>query len=69
MNEPVLDIDTGPGSDTITDEVLKAILRGAAKLLGCSSTILVQVDEEARLLRLRVGTQATSYPALAEVDA
>lgn len=68
MTEPVLDIDQGTRTDTITDEVLKAILRGAAKLLGCTSASLVQVDEEARLLRLRVGTMATSYPALAEVE-
>ncbi len=66
MSDPVL--ASGAHADTITDEVLQSMLRGAAKLLGCTSTSLVQVDEEARLMRLRVGTMSTSHGALAEVE-
>ena len=69
MTEPVLDLETGPRTGTVADEVLKAILRGAAKLLGCTSATLVQADERARMLRLRVGTFQSSYPALAEAEA
>ena len=68
MTDSVLDPYKESGTATITDEVLQAILRGAAKLLGCASATLVQFDEPARTLRLRVGTMAASYPALAEVE-
>jgi len=50
------------------EEVLEAVLRGAAKLLGCSSASLIFLDQEARVLRVRVGITAVSNPSLAEVE-
>lgn len=50
------------------EEILEAVLRGAAKLLGCSSASLIFLDQEARVLRVRVGITAVSNPSLAEVE-
>lgn len=50
------------------DEVLEAVLRGAAKVLGCSSASLIFLDQEAQVLRVRVGITAVSNPSLAEVE-
>ncbi len=68
MTDRVLDPDAGSRATTITDEVLQAILRGAAKLLGCTSATLLLVNEQERILRIRVGTMAASYAALAEAE-
>ena len=41
---------------THIDEVLESILRGAAKMLGCSSANLIVFSEKDREVRVRVGT-------------
>ncbi|MBI4700757.1 MAG: PAS domain-containing protein [Deltaproteobacteria bacterium] len=50
------------------DDVLDAILRGAAKILGCGSTNLILFNEKTEQVRIRVGAMATSYPMLDEIE-
>jgi PAS domain S-box-containing protein len=50
------------------DEFLGAVLRGAAKLLGCGSTNLILINEKSQEIRIRLGTMAGSYPMLAELE-
>lgn len=57
-----------PGQGTLADEVLDNILRGAVKLLGCTSASLVFLDQDARRLRVRPGFMAASAPDLARVE-
>jgi len=50
------------------EDFLDAILRGAVKILGCNSTSLVLFNEKTQEIRLRVGTMATDYPILAQIE-
>src|SRR5512144_94503 len=50
------------------DDTLGDILRGAAKILGCSSTSLVLINENAHELRVYVGTTAETHPLLDEIE-
>lgn len=50
------------------EELLDAILRGAAKILGCTATNLLLIDEKTRDIRIRVGAMATSYPVLDAIE-
>ncbi|MCC6527663.1 MAG: GAF domain-containing protein [Polyangiaceae bacterium] len=50
------------------DEILTAGLRGAAKLLGCSSATLILINDRTQEVRVRIGTMATSYPVLAAIE-
>jgi PAS domain S-box-containing protein len=50
------------------EQYLSAVLRGAAKLLGCGSTILILINEKSKQISIRLGTMAVSYPLLAEVE-
>ena len=50
------------------DDILGDILRGAAKILGCSSTTLILINENSQELRVRIGTTADSHPLLGEIE-
>jgi PAS domain S-box-containing protein len=50
------------------NDVLGDILRGAAKMLGCSSTSLILINENSQELRVRIGTTADSHPLLGEIE-
>jgi PAS domain S-box-containing protein len=50
------------------EETLGAILRGAAKILGCNSTNLILINEKTRRMGVRIGTMANSYPVLANIE-
>jgi two-component system nitrogen regulation sensor histidine kinase GlnL len=50
------------------DDLLGDILRGAAKILGCSSTTLILINEHSQELRVRIGTTAESHPLLGEIE-
>jgi PAS domain S-box-containing protein len=56
------------GSATSLEQYLSAVLRGAAKILGCGSTILILINEKSKQISVRLGTMAVSYPLLAEVE-
>jgi PAS domain S-box-containing protein len=51
------------------EEFLGSILRGAAKLLGCSSTNLILINERAQEIRVLIGAMAVSYPLLEQIEA
>ena len=53
---------------TSLEEFLGAVLRGAAKILGCSSANLILIDESTDEVRVRLGTMAASYPVLAQLE-
>jgi PAS domain S-box-containing protein len=48
--------------------LLEPILRGAAKILGCSTAVLVVLSERTRTARVRIGVQGETTPLLSEVD-
>ncbi len=50
------------------EEFLRAVLRGAAKILGCSSTNLILFNERSQEIRVQIGAKAASYPILEEVE-
>jgi PAS domain S-box-containing protein len=50
------------------EDVLDAILRGSAKILGCDSTHLILFNEKTNEIRIRVGAKATSYPVLDQLE-
>jgi len=50
------------------EQYLSGVLRGAAKILGCGSTILILINEKSKQISVRLGTMAVSYPLLAEVE-
>jgi len=56
------------GKITGTEEIVESILRGSAKILGCTSASLIMFDEADREVRLRVGTIAESLQPLAMVE-
>ncbi len=50
------------------EQYLSSVLRGAAKILGCGSTILILINEKSKQIAVRLGTMAVSYPLIAEVE-
>jgi PAS domain S-box-containing protein len=50
------------------DTIIEAVLRGAAKILGCTSATLIVFDEVARHVRLRVGAVSESADPLGEAE-
>ncbi len=50
------------------DDFLAAVLRGAAKIIGCNSTNLIVINEKTGDIRVRVVTPAMSYPILAQLE-
>jgi PAS domain S-box-containing protein len=50
------------------DDFLAAVLRGAAKIIGCNSTNLIVINEKTGDIRLRVVTPAMSYPVIAQLE-
>jgi len=53
---------------TSLEEFLKAVLRGAAKILGCSSANLILINEPKGEISIRLGTRASSNPILAQLE-
>lgn len=53
---------------TTLEEFLGSILRGAAKLLGCSSTNLILINERSQEIRVFIGAMAVSYPLMEQVE-
>lgn len=56
------------GRNSNLEEFLGAILRGAAKILGCSSTNLILINERRSEVSILVGTMAVSYPVLEQIE-
>jgi len=51
------------------EEFLGSILRGAAKLLGCSSTNLILINERTQQIHIvQIGAMAVSYPILEDIE-
>lgn len=50
------------------EEFLGAVLRGAAKIVGCASTHLILINEKTQEARIRLGAMAASYPAVSEIE-
>jgi len=50
------------------EEFLGSILRGAAKILGCTSTNLILINERSQEMRVQLGAMAVSYPILEEIE-
>ncbi len=53
---------------TSLGEFLKAVLRGSAKMLGCSSTNLILINERTGEIFIRLGAMATSFPVLEQLE-
>ena len=53
---------------TNLEEFLGAILRGAAKILGCNSTNLILINERTDEIRIILGAMAVSYPVLGQIE-
>jgi PAS domain S-box-containing protein len=53
---------------TSLEEFLSAVLRGAAKILGCGSTNLLLINEQTQEVRIRLGTMAASNPVVDELE-
>jgi PAS domain S-box-containing protein len=51
------------------EDFLGAILRGAAKILGCNSTNLILINENTQEVAIHVGTTAEAFPHVADVEA
>ena len=47
---------------------LQAVLHGAAKIVGCSSTHLVLFDEKAKRIRVHLGATADAVPLIARIE-
>ncbi|HEV8323027.1 MAG TPA: ATP-binding protein [Myxococcota bacterium] len=56
------------GQNGNLEDFLGAILRGAAKILGCNSTNLILINENTHEVRVHVGTTAEAYPVLADIE-
>jgi PAS domain S-box-containing protein len=50
------------------EEFLGAILRGAAKILGCNSTNLILINERTDEIRIILGAMAVSYPVVGQIE-
>jgi len=53
---------------TDLEEFLVAVLRGATKILGCGSTILILISEKTQEIRIRLGTMAGSAAMVAQLE-
>jgi GAF domain-containing protein len=53
---------------TSLEEFLAAVLRGAAKIIGCASTNLVLINEKTQEIRIRLGTLAVANPVVSEIE-
>ena len=53
---------------TSLEEFLAAVLRGAAKIIGCGSTNLVLINEQTQEIRIRLGTMAVANPMVSEIE-
>lgn len=62
-------IEAGTPSSADIEVILESILRGAAKILGCTSANLTLFNESTQEVSVRVGTTAGSHPALKQVEA
>jgi PAS domain S-box-containing protein len=49
-------------------QMLQAALRGAAKIVGCSSTHLILFDEKAQKIRIRLGATADALPVIGQIE-
>jgi len=49
-------------------QLLQAILRGAAKIVGCSSTHLVLFNEKSRRVRVHLGIMADAVPLISTIE-
>jgi len=49
-------------------QLLQAVLRGAAKIVGCSSTHLVLFDEKSRRVRVHLGIMADAVPLISTIE-
>lgn len=49
-------------------QLLQAILRGAAKIVGCGSTHLVLFNEKSRRVRVHLGTMADAVPLISNIE-
>ena len=50
------------------EEFLKAVLRGAAKILGCSSTNLILINDRTGEIFIQLGAMASSFPVLEQLE-
>ncbi len=53
---------------TSLEEFLKSVLRGSAKMLGCSSTNLVLINQRTGEIFIRLGAMASSFPVLEQLE-
>jgi PAS domain S-box-containing protein len=53
---------------TTLEEFLGAVLRGAAKILGCGSTNLVFINDKTQKISIRIGTPALAHPVVRSVE-
>jgi signal transduction histidine kinase len=49
-------------------QLLQAVLRGAAKIVGCSSTHLVLFNEKSRRVRVHLGIMADAVPLISTIE-
>jgi PAS domain S-box-containing protein len=49
-------------------QLLQAVLRGAAKIVGCGSTHLILFDEKTRTIRVHLGIIANALPVIGQVE-
>ena len=49
-------------------QFLEAVLRGAAKIVGCGSTNLILFNEKAQEIRVHLGITADAFPIIAEIE-
>ena len=49
-------------------QLLQAVLRGAAKIVGCSSTHLVLFNEKSRRVRVHLGIMADALPLISTIE-
>ena len=49
-------------------QFLEAVLRGAAKIVGCGSTNLILFNEKKQEIRVHLGITADAFPVIAEIE-
>jgi PAS domain S-box-containing protein len=49
-------------------QFLEAVLRGAAKIVGCGSTNLILFNEKTQEIRVHLGITAAAFPVIAEIE-
>ena len=49
-------------------QFLEAVLRGAAKIVGCGSTNLILFNEKTQEIRVHLGITADAFPVIAEIE-